>query len=435
MKPSDLRGILTYVPRYRERVFVIALDGEIIADDNFPNLILDIAVLWSLSIRIVLVHGAGHQIRQMAIETGKTISNVDGTGITDKTTLDIALTAANRLTHEIMQGLTVSDIRSIYSNAIIAHPLGIINGTDHLFTGKVERVETGLLEKILANNIIPIIPPLGFDGDGRTYRVNSDSIAVAVAKALGASKLIFVTPTDQLTKNGQRIQQFPVAEAEEYYRSCKSQIPENIRSKVEHAILACRDGISRVHLVNGKEDEALLGEIFLNEGIGTMIHANEYQSIRRAVKKDAQTIYSLIKKSVQSNELVRRSRAMILQQISDYYLFEADRLVLGCVALHEYPEDQAGELACLFVHESHKGTGVGQKLVAFVEKIAREKGMKKLFALSTQTFAFFQQKGGFSESSPDMLPPARREKWEQSARKSKVLFKDLTSSVVPTPVP
>src|SRR5690606_5448122 len=134
-------------------------------------------------------------------------SNLDGSGITDAPTLQLAMDAANRLTHEILEGLSAIDLRAACTNAIIAHPLGIIQGVDHLNTGKVERVDTELLQTLLSQGIIPVVPPLGFDGDGKTYRVNSDGVAVAVAEALKATKLIFITPQDGLRYNDQLIRQ------------------------------------------------------------------------------------------------------------------------------------------------------------------------------------------------------------------------------------
>src|SRR5439155_17531069 len=103
---TDLREILRYVPHFRDKVFVIALDGAVVADDNFANLLLDIHLLRSLRIGVILVHGAGHQIRLLAAATAKTPSNIDGTGITDEVTLDLAITAANRISHEILEGLS-----------------------------------------------------------------------------------------------------------------------------------------------------------------------------------------------------------------------------------------------------------------------------------------------------------------------------------------
>src|ERR1700688_4226760 len=193
VKPTDLRGILQYIPRFREKTFIISVDGAIVTDENFANILLDVAVLRSLNIRVVLAHGAAAQVKALAEEQHVKASDLDGSGITDAETLKLALTAANRLTHEILEGLSANDLRAASSNAIIAHPLGIIQGVDHLFTGKVERVDVELLQTLLAQGIVPVVPPLGFDGDGKTYRVNSDSVAVAVAEALKATKLIFIT--------------------------------------------------------------------------------------------------------------------------------------------------------------------------------------------------------------------------------------------------
>ena len=214
MKLTDLRGILQYIPQFREKTFILAIDGAIVTDENFATLLLDVAVLRSLNIRVVLVHGASAQIKALAEEQKVTASNLDGAGITDADTLKLALTAANRLTHEILEGLSANDLRAASTNVIIAHPMGIIQGVDHLFTGKVERVDTELLQTLLAQGVVPVIPPLGFDGDGKTYRVNSDGVAVAVAEALKAIKLIFITAQDGLIYNGQLIRQMLVAELE-----------------------------------------------------------------------------------------------------------------------------------------------------------------------------------------------------------------------------
>src|ERR1700681_3050372 len=209
---TDLRGILRYIPQFREKTFILAIDGAIVTNDNFATLLLDVALLWSLNIRVVLVHGASAQIRSLAEEHHVKASDFDGAGVTDAATLDLALTAANRLTHEILEGLSANDLRAACTNVIIAHPLGIIQGVDHLFTGKVERVDTDLLQSLLGQGVVPVIPPLGFNGDGKTYRVNSDGVALAVAAQLKAIKLIFVTSQDGLMYDGHPIRQMLVAE-------------------------------------------------------------------------------------------------------------------------------------------------------------------------------------------------------------------------------
>ena len=181
----------------------------------------------------------------------------------------------------------------------------------------------------------------------------------------------------------------------------------------------------RVHVINGRMEEGLLSEVFSNDGVGTLIYANEYQQIRRAMKKDIRAIQMLTKKAVESEELVKRSRATIEKNIADYFIFEIDKNPVACVALHLYSEHKKGELACLYVNASHENQGIGKKLIQFIENKARELGLNELITLSTQAFTYFQSKGGFSEGTPDDLPPLRREKYEQSGRNSKVLVKKL----------
>jgi amino-acid N-acetyltransferase len=424
VKLTDLRGILQYIPRFREKIFVIAIDGAIITSENFANILLDIAVLRSLSIRVLLVHGAAAQIETLAREQNIQPSNLDGSGITDEPTLKLALTAANRLTHEILEGLSANDLRAACCNALIAHPMGIIHGHDHLFTGKVERIDTELLQSLLSQGIIPVMPPLGFDGDGKTYRVNSDAVAVELAKALNAAKLIYITTSDGLLYQGRLIQQILVADLDSLLAHNKSSFAPEIFSKAHNAAAACQAGVPRVHVINGRVDEALLAEVFSNEGIGTLVYANEYQQIRRALKKDIRAILLLTKNSVASEELVKRTRAGIEKTINDFYIFETDKNPVACVALHQLDQAKA-ELACLYVAPSHENQGIGRKLIAFAENKARELGITELITLSTQAFTYFQSKAGFTEGAAEDLPPVRREKYEQSGRNSKILIKKL----------
>ncbi len=425
MKPTDLRGILQYIPRFREKTFVISIDGAIVTDENFPNILLDVAVLRSLNIRVVIVHGAAAQIKDLAEKQHLIPSNLDGSGITDGDTLQLALTAANRLTHEILEGLSANDLRAASTNGVTAHPLGILHGIDHLLTGKVERVDMELFQTLLAQGIIPVVPPLGFDGDGKTYRVNSDHVGVALADALKATKLIFMTSMDGIVHQGQLIRQMLASDLESILAHKKQDIQPDMVSKAIHAAAACRAGIPRVHLINGRVDEGLLAEVFSNEGIGTLIYANEYQQVRRAFKKDIRAILALTKNAVVTDELVKRTRASIEKQLNDYYMFEIDKNPVACVALHIYAEQGKGELACLYVNSSHENQGIGRKLIQFIENKARELGLNELITLSTQAFTYFQSKGGFAEGTPDDLPPVRREKYDQSGRNSKVLVKKL----------
>lgn len=425
MKPADLRGILHYIPRYRERTFVLAVDAAIVTSENFANILLDVAVLRSLNIRVVIVHGAAAEIERLGAEQGVTPSDLEGTGVTDAATLGLALTAANRLTHEILEGLSANDLRAAATNAVIAHPAGILQGVDFQFTGRVERVDGDLLQTLLAHGVVPVVPPLGFDGDGRTFRLNSDSAAVSVAKALKAIKLIYITTEDGLVVRGEVIRQMKVGDLETLLQKGIGDVLPASVSKARHAVAACHAGVERVHVINGREDEGLLAEVFSNEGVGTLVHANEYQQIRAARKSDVPAIQALIRTGVEAGELVERSRPAIERTLADFSVFEIDRNVVGCVALHVDGDERSAELACLYVNPSHEHQGIGRKLVQFVEDRARAIGLTHVYALSTQAFNYFQSKAGFAEGSPDDLSPARREKYYRSGRRSKVLVKRL----------
>ncbi len=141
IKPTDLRGILKYIPRFRDQIFVIALDGSSVADENFPNLLVDIAVLRSLTIRVVLVHGISVQLRELSDLRNVPISNADGTGVTDAATLDLAVRASSRVSHLILEGLTQNGLKCAITNAVRALPIGVLKGVDQQFTGKVDRVD------------------------------------------------------------------------------------------------------------------------------------------------------------------------------------------------------------------------------------------------------------------------------------------------------
>lgn len=425
MNVSDLRGILQYIPRFRDRTFVLSIDGEVVASENFSNILLDLAVLRSLNIKVVLVHGAGYQIRQLATERGIKLSSSDGTGITDAETMQVCLDAATRLTSYIMQGLTSVDLRAAHANSVIAHPAGILKGVDQLFTGRVERIDTACLEVFLREGIIPVIPPLGYDGEGGTFRVNSDTIAIEVGEALRAAKVIFLSADNQLERDGELVQQLSVEQAEQLLISDENIASPSQRSKLAAAAQACRQGVPRVHLLDGRMDEALLGELFSNEGVGTMVHSNEYQQIRPILKKDVRHVMALIRQSVKQEELVRRTRNDILSKLGSFWVLEVDRNIVGCVSLVSYDAYNCAEMACLYVSKSHENEGHGQRLMAFVEKIARERGFRSLLALSTQAYAYLKTKGGFIEADPSLLPPERLARYEADGRNSRILVKNL----------
>ena len=133
----------------------------------------------------------------------------------------------------------------------------------------------------------------------------------------------------------------------------------------------------------------------------------------------------MIRRAVDDEELVGRSRHEIRASIDDYFVLEVDGNITGVVALHPWPEHKTAELACLYIRQTHEGMGYGKKLTQFVENRARESGCDRLFALSTQAYNYFEQRLGFQPAKPEDLPPARRDKLQKSGRNSRVMFKPL----------
>ncbi|QXD22407.1 amino-acid N-acetyltransferase [Opitutia bacterium ISCC 51] len=425
IKPTDLRGILKYVPMFQNQTFVISVDGRIVEDPQFNSLLLDIAVLRNLQIKVILVFGIGQPLRQLTESNGETASDIHGTGKVDDTTLKLATKAAGNVSHNIMQGLTKMGIKCAATNAVRATPVGIIKGENQLHLGKVDRVDTESLQQILSNHMVPLISPIAFDRNGESLRLDSDHLATEVAVSIAASKILFITSHSGLTIDGQFHRALETEQLRTLFRAHAEELDETIQRKCRHALQALDGGVSRVHILDGLEADSLLNEVFSSVGVGTLFYNHDYQKVRAARPADAQALFELTRESTENEVLEQRSLKQIEERIDSYFVYEIDGYILGCGSLVAYPDNQSFEIASLIVKKTQAGKGLGQKLVAFAEKQAASKGGTRLFALSTQTFRFFTQKCGFTEGGRENLPSSRADKLEASQRNSKVLVKEL----------
>ena len=426
IKPTDLRGILRYVPRFQGQIFVLALDGSIIADENFGNLLVDIAVLRSLGIKVVLVHGIGQQLEELSQQRGITISNVDGTGMTDAATLDLAIRASARVSHLILEGITQNALKCAITNAVRALPVGILRGVEHHHTGRVDRIDKDFLTHLIDRDILPIIQPIGYGPEGHSYRINSDLLAVEVAQALGASKIIYLGALAGLEINGEIKRDLPVERLRVILKENPAQIAPATLSKAQNAVRALEAGVARVHLVDGRLFDGLINEIFSNEGVGTLIYANAYQQIRNARRADVRPIYNLTRAAVKREELLHRTQAMIEKHIDQFYVFEIDENIIACVSLGFYADKPfLAEVGSLYVLPFYHNRGIGRKLIEYACLRAKEKGATQVIALSTQSYSFFTSVVNFKEVGPEALPEARLKAYAESGRNPKVLIKSL----------
>ena len=427
MNYDDIRGILRYVPQFRGQTFVVLLDSALMQHENLQNVLLDLAVLSSLNIRVVVVFGARQQVMDLAARRDMTLTSPDATGVTDDATLEVAVDAVSRLSTDLLQQLTGVGLRASVSNAITAHPAGVIKGRNLGHSGTIDRVEAATIQSLIEQGIVPLVAPLGYERGGRILRLNSASVAVQVASAIGAAKLLFVGAGVVEDAGGHRIRQLSVDEA----RAFADATPEGEDTEhsqvmlLRHAARACEGGVARVHFLDGKTDDALLGELFSIGGVGTMVYRDAYHNIRQARRSDVEGIMRMVRQAVDDDELVARSRQDVRTSIDNYFVLDVDGTVTGVVALHPWPEQKAAELACLYVRRTHEGIGYGRKLVQFAEKRARDAGYTRLFALSTQAYNFFENKLGFVPASADDIPPSRREKLLKSGRNSRVMVMSL----------
>ena len=410
---------------FRDHVFVIALDGSLVAHENFQNVLLDLAVLRSLNINIVLVHGVGQQLNALAADREVKITNAHGEGQTDAQTLEIATEVTALVSLSIMQGLTRNGLRCALSNGVRSKEIGIVKGEDHLYSGRVDKLDVALFDSLLKANTIPIITPIAFNREGTSLRINSDLLAAELAAQLDASKLIYMTTQDGLSLDGHPLTNLPVAELGNLLQNESSDIAERLYSKAQHAVNAIEAGVPRAHILDGRLFGALLNEIFDKVGIGTMVYSNEYQSIRRAVKADAYSIYNITRNGVRSETLLDRSQTEIEATITDFLVYEIDGSIVGCLYLQAYDSATVIEIGSVYVQPFYQNKGVGRHMIEYAEVDAKQRGAQRVIAMTTQATNFFTKLCGFQEGSAADLPESRKADYQANGRNSKILYKEL----------
>ena len=420
-----MRGILEYVPLYRNQTFVVAIDGSVVDSDNFPNVITDIAVLRSLAVNIVVVHGIGKQLKDLCAAQNVVPSDVYGDSPVDGATLALAREASAKVLQTITDSFAARDIRCVSSNAVRATEIGIISGVNYENAGRIEKIDFDTVRSLLGLGMIPVFSPIAVNREGRVFRINSDLLAADLAAGLGATKLIFLTVTRGFMVGGEKALAVPVEKVGKILEERRDMLDPRVFSKAKYSVRALESqNTRRAHILDGREFACLLTELFDKVGCGTMIYSDDYQRIRPACQEDIQTIFNLSKISARQQNLISRSMDDIAENISSYFVYEMDGSIIAFVSLLDLGGG-AAELAGLHVQPFYQGHDVGTRMVEFVRMKAKERGFKRLFALSTKSAPFFSQVCGFSEGGPSGLPPARFEKYEASGRKSKVFFVDL----------
>jgi amino-acid N-acetyltransferase len=424
------RNAAPYINSHRGKTFVLVFSGEAALHPNFANIVHDIALLNSLGVRMVLLHGARAQIGQRVQRSGRESVLHGGVRVTDAEVLEHVKDAVGSLRTQIeallSTGLTNSPmqgaaIRVCSGNFVTARPMGVVDGTDFHNTGIVRSIDVAGIRQNLDAGSVVLLSPLGYSPTGEIFNLSLEDLAVAVAGAIAADKLVMFGAAEGIEKpNGELVRQCDLDEALALTHQLED--AEQLRLLLT-ARRACTAGVKRCQIISHAEDCALLAELFTHDGSGTLVANDDYEQARAATIDDVGGILELIEPLEQQGVLVKRSRELLETEIGHFRVLERDARVIACAGLYPYPDQASGEIACIVTHPDYRGCNRGQRLLRELETVAASQGLEQVFVLTTQTAHWFIEQG-FSESDLSILPGARQQLYNLQ-RNSKVFTKAL----------
>ena len=429
------RRAAPYINAHRGRTFVIEIDGDSTDDPQLHGIVHDLALMRSLGVDLVVVHGAQPWIEQRTRARGLAPRYAAGVRITDIAALETAKEAigAAHVQLEALLSMGIANspmagakVRVASGNFVTARPIGIRDGVDYEHTGEVRRIDAEAIRQRLADGAIVLVSPLGYSPTGEVFSLRAEEVATAIAVGIGAAKLVFLLGEPGIVDDeGALIRELTLDEA----KALAADLPHDtdardaVGDRLRQSIRACRGGVRRVHIIDRGIEGALLLELFSRDGVGTMVNADTYDSIRRATIDDIGGILELIRPLEESGALVRRSRERLETEIAHFSVVDRDGAVVACAAMYPYPGDRLAELACLAVDDAYRRGQYGERLLTLAEREAREAGAERLFVLTTQATHWFRERG-FVEADHSMLPGERQALYNFQ-RRSRVLVRTL----------
>ncbi len=420
-----------YVNMHRNKTFVIMLDGNAVAHPNFISITNDISLLHTLGIKIVIVFGARYQIDELLAKNKMKTSYHKNIRVTDTKSLEIVKQAVGGLHYDIFSRLSLRLPNSpvlnvVSSNAILAQPIGVIDGVDYGLSGKIRRINVENIEHYLEQDAVVVISPIAPSVTGEMFNLPFEEIATQVAIKLKADKLIgFCETQGLLNEKGETVTDIHPREAKRYLNNliAAGQYHSSAARFLQAAIDVINAGIKRSHLISYCEDGSLLQELFSRDGIGTQFSLESSENIRIATSHDIPGLLELIRPLEEQGILVKRSREQLEVEISRYTIIERDGIVIACAALNEYPEEKMAEMACVAVHPDYRDSSRGDVLLEAIKRRAIMHNIEKLFVLTTRTTQWFQERG-FQIKGTEDLPAYKREHYNYE-RMSKILMLNL----------
>jgi amino-acid N-acetyltransferase len=428
-----IREVFYYQNRFAGKTIVLKIDYPILNTPHFPQLLKDMAMLRATGIEIILIPGAREWIDAVLKEYDIESEYVDGVRLATPDSIPFIRMAAFDVANRLMTLLTAFQANAVIGNFTRARGIGVVNGIDFQHSGRVEKILKEPLQQILDQGMIPIFPCIGWNAAGKPYTLGSNDIALAVAEALQAEKLFFVTGSDGVTevrfklppglvKNSDGwVARLSLEEAQDVLNLNEGN-PDSDLKYLALALAACRKGIERAHVVDGRMEGAILREIFSNLGVGTMVYGDDYESIRPMKADDIGDVLRLMRPLMKEDILIHRTEDDLMAQQGDFAVYSIDDVVHACGALHEYGEGQA-EIAAIATDPVYSHLSMGRKILSYLVDKAAKIGMTRVFALTTRTVDWFEQMG-FVEAALEDLPARKRGNYNH-ARKSRIFVLDL----------
>ncbi|WED21243.1 amino-acid N-acetyltransferase [Vibrio sp. JC009] len=436
---KGFRQSTPYVNAHRDKTMVIMLGGEAFEAANFTNIISDIALLHSLGVKIVLVHGARSQINHILGQNGHTTPYHKGIRVTDEHALNLVMQAAGQLQLCITARLSMNlnntpmagtQLNVVSGNFIVAQPLGVDDGIDYCHSGKVRRVDVEAINQVLDQGSIALVGPVAGSVTGEAFNLLSEEVATQIAIRLKADKLVgFCSEQGILDEEGEVIAELFPSEAEKILKKVEQELDHSKDSStgtlrfLRGAISACRAGVPRSHLISYNIDGALIQELFSFDGIGTQVVMASAEQIRSAQIDDIGGILNLIRPLEEQGILVRRSREQLEQEIHKFTIIEKDGLIIGCAALYTYTEDKMAEMACVAIHPDYRDGNRGLVLLNSVKQRSKSLGIERVFVLTTHSLHWFREQGFYEIQVSDL--PMEKQDLYNLQRRSKILALDV----------
>ena len=281
-KASVLIEALPYIQKFNRKIIVVKYGGSAMSNEELQrNVIQDVTLLKLVGFKPIIVHGGGKAISKWVGKVGKEAKFVNGLRVTDEETMEIAEMVLGRVNKNLVTMVEELGVKAVgisgKDGGLLKVNKKYADGQDIGYVGEINKVDPKVLYDLLEKDFLPIVAPVGLDDDFNTYNINADDAACAVARAVGADKLVFLTEIEGLYKDindkSSFISRLSAGQAEELINS--GVIGGGMLPKLNNCTAAIRNGVNRVHILDGRVPHCLLLEIFTNEGVGTAIYSDD----------------------------------------------------------------------------------------------------------------------------------------------------------------